>query len=149
MMTSESGASVSCNDNVTSSESHVTKDDDHVTPIHQWHQRQDVPHGRDEEESEDDTAGEGGDTLPPDSTSTATTDAVNDPLEPIDFIETHPHSHAHCFNGGAAVRSTSGRSYLPGSQGIHYENWNILEVMGDVKKGSFLSGTYESGCVHS
>lgn len=137
VMASESGTSISYNDHVTSSDSHVTKEDDHVTPIHQWQQQQ-WEELRGEEESEDDTAGEEGDTLPPDSTSTATTDAVNDPLDPIDFIETNPHDHTHCFNGGGAVRPGTERSVIPGSQGIPYDEWNLLEVMqGDVKKGIF------------
>ncbi len=121
-MTSESGPSLSCNDHVTSSESHVSGGVGHVTALN--HHETPPPPGRDdEEESEDDTAGEGGDTIPPDSTSTTTTDAINDPIEPIDFIETHPHSHAHCFNGDTR---SSGRNILP--------DWSLLEVMGD-KKG--------------
>lgn len=61
------------------------------------------------EESDEDTAGEGGETLPREST---TTDAFTDPLDPIDFIETTPHDYAHHFSSGKGI--------------IQYDHWNIL-----------------------
>lgn len=89
-------------------------------------------------ESEEDTAGEEGETLPPES-STTTTDAVNDPLEPIDFIETRPpphHHHAHCYNGAVG----HGRGVFPPPPStVHYENWSILVEMEEGgKKGEYL-----------
>ena len=82
---------------------------------------------------EEDTAGEGCETFPPDSSSTAT-DAVTDPLEPpIDFIETRPRGHApsHCFNG--AIGHSKGVFPAPPSS-VHYENWSILMEMEESSK---------------
>ena len=72
------------------------------------------------DDSDEDTAGEFGDCLPQDSTSTATTDALNEPMEPIDFIESHPHSHAPSFHGAI------GRAVLRASPAIQYANWGEL-----------------------
>lgn len=87
-----------------------------------------------EESDEEDTAGEFEDILPQDSTSTAT-DA---PLEPIDFIETHPRNHGHCFTragGIGATHSGAGRNILqaagPGIQ------WSVLEELSEnAKRGA-------------
>lgn len=85
------------------------------------------------EESDEDTAGEFGDVLPQDSTSTAT-DA---PLEPVDFIETHPHGHSHCFGRVGGIGA--GRNILRAAPGIHYENWSVLEELREnAKKGMYL-----------
>ena len=107
------------NDHVTQEADHVTQNNGHV----------DGPGGEPEVESDEDTAGEvGDDILPHDSTSTTTTDAINDPMEPIDFIETRPHHHAHCFNGAIATGHAS--------TGLHYENWSVLaELSESARKG--------------
>lgn len=127
-MASESGVSTGGDDHVILSEGHVTPSDGCASQQSNGHVIEGV-------ESDEDTAGEGGDTLPPDS-STTTTDAINDPLEPpIDFIESHPHSHAHCFNGAVGH---GGGVFPPPSSTVHYENWPsiLMEMDENGKKGS-------------
>lgn len=115
-MASESGVSS------TGGDDHVTQNEVRVIDL--------------DEDSDEDTAGERGDILPHDSTSTTTTDAVNDPVEPIDFIESRPQNHTHCFNGAIGP----GRSVLPTPSNIHYENWSILvEMEENSRKGGFAS----------
>ncbi len=115
--------------NVVSSEDHVTNDEvsnqDHMTSNEISHVTNNGDHMDIHDEccmvsqngaSNEDTEGEGGDTLPQEST----TDACTDPLDPIDFIETHPH-----FTGALGV----GRGK---SEGIPFENWSILGNHGDI-----------------
>lgn len=116
-------------DVTTQNGDHMTQNDDHVTYSDGDYIEELV--------SDEDTAGEGGEeTLPQDSTtSPATTDALNDPLDPIDFIETRPHSHAHCFNG--AVDAGRGVLRTHTASGIHYENLSglLVEMDESTRKG--------------
>ena len=86
------------------------------------------------EESDEDTAGEGADTLPQEST---TTDAYTDP---IDFIETHPHDYAHHFNGAGVVGSGRNNILPSPPSALNYENWtSILAQMDETpRKGNYI-----------
>jgi hypothetical protein len=87
-----------------------------------------------DDSDDEDTAGEFGDCLPQDSTSTATTDAFN---EPVDFIETRPHNHTHSFNG-----TVLGRGVLRASPAIHYANWSELaELTESSKRGNIVGSS--------
>ena len=105
--------------------------------------RRDISLGDDSDEEES-TAGEG-DTVPYEST---TTDTIPDPVEPLDFIESHAHrfsssvltphnGHFAAAGGGGGSRvggGAGGGAVRPhshiGTVGHRYENWNVMMQVG-------------------
>lgn len=79
------------------------------------------------ESDEDSTAGEG-DTVPHEST---TTDTIPDPIDPIDFIESHPRSYTEPASNFARHIEERG---VPMEEHHRYENWGMQMEEG-VKRG--------------
>lgn len=108
---------------VTKNNGHVILDESHVTNRNSSHLKDRGQMVKNDSHVIDDSDG---------GSSTATTDAFIEPIEPIDFIETRPHRHAPYFSGAISVGA--GRNVLRTSPGIQYETV-LAELTENSKKG--------------
>ena len=114
-------------DQVTGNGDHVILDEIHVTNRNGSHLKDRAQMIKNDNRVIDDSD---------EGTSTATTDAFIEPMEPIDFIETRPHRHAPYFNGAIGVGVE--RNVLRTSPGMQYESV-LAELTETSKKGEVLS----------